>query len=183
MWIYRSYMSDEKGSHSVLVEDLRGQNLEGPDERQFLFDFMESASYRELEAVPVEIPLFLGYTLNNAEILGNGFYRDKCKNCFIIDDNGVKTCVRPETVSMFTGETDCSGTPIYDNDIVRTDEGNWVGRLSGPLQRSIVMYSKTGFSVDTNWTSSKVLGNMFVPNENTELFIKNNSEEKSNEEI
>ena len=84
---------------------------------------------------------------------------------------------------MFTGETDCSGTPIYDNDIVRTDEGNWVGRLSGPLQRSIVMYSKTGFSVDTNWTSSKVLGNMFVPNENTELFIKNNSEEKSNEEI
>jgi uncharacterized phage protein (TIGR01671 family) len=63
-----------------------------------------------------------------------------------------------------TGLRDKNGVLIYDHDVVKTDECDWVAKVE--WSRDILGCYNKGFSFLCNWENFEVLGNLY---ENKEL--------------
>ena len=103
-------------------------------------------------------------------------YLSKCEKEFIIcDEEGFGIFIDPKTICQYTGLTDKNGNMIWENDIIRFNDGNecvvrWRYGAFEFLYRAcanaIYAYVGTDLYLDDNTLDIEVIGNIF---ENPEL--------------
>ena len=74
--------------------------------------------------------------------------------------------VIPNTVCEFSGSTDKNGVEIYEGDILKTNEADWVGKVEFKHSAYIISDDNGGYSTYPDFSKCEVIGNFF---ENPEL--------------
>lgn len=67
--------------------------------------------------------------------------------------------VKPETVGQFINKLDKNCVEIYEGDIVKTNEGNWIGTVVFANAMFMVVDKKGGYSYNCDWEVFEVIGN------------------------
>jgi uncharacterized phage protein (TIGR01671 family) len=76
--------------------------------------------------------------------------------------------VIPETVGQFIGVTDKNGKNIFEGDILKTNEANWIGKVEFKHSAYIISDDKGGYSTYPDFMKCEVIGNT---HDNPELLI------------
>ena len=63
---------------------------------------------------------------------------------------------------QFIGRGDAQGIDIFENDIVRTDEGGWIARVVYNYDGFMLTDDRGGFSYSPAWKNCTVIGNIHL---------------------
>ncbi len=83
-----------------------------------------------------------------------------------IDDNRV---VKQIPVMQYLGIKDKNDNPIFEGDIVITDEAGWKAKVIFERDMYYCIDNKGGFATECNWEKYEIIGNIY---ENPELLEK-----------
>ena len=122
--------------------------------------------------------LFRGKPIDEETIIGNDFYYgDLCHYAngevtIRQPETGYEIAVFPETIGQFTGITDRNGKKIFEGDILKTNEADWVGKVEFKHSAYIISDDNGGYSTYPDFSKCEVIGNFF---DNPELLNNNQS--------
>lgn len=64
-------------------------------------------------------------------------------------------------IMQYTGLHDKQGKEIYEDDYLKTNEADWIGKVVFLRGAFILSDNKGGFSVDPDWEQCEVIGNIY----------------------
>ena len=110
--------------------------------------------------------LFRGKPIDEETIIGNDFYYgDLCHYAngevtIRQPETGSEIAVLPNTIGQFTGITDRNGKKIFEGDILKTNEADWVGKVEFKHSGYIISDDNGGYSTYPDFSKCEVIGNV-----------------------
>ena len=110
--------------------------------------------------------LFRGKPIDEETIIGNDFYYgDLCHYAngevtIRQPETGYEIAVFTETIGQFTGITDRNGKKIFEGDILKTNEADWVGKVKFKHSAYIISDDNGGYSTYPDFSKCEVIGSI-----------------------